>query len=165
MNTNLNNLNTKVDNITNCLNAQDLKINDLGQRVEKLEKHLTYADAAKSPPKPPIQTKSNTNTENNTATNTNQIVTENKNHNLTAEEIMNRSRNIIGIFPIHLEDIERNKCETKEKTLINTATEFLKDELGFGQEQIEQMNITRVTKTKKTDGKTLYITQLSYTNI
>ena len=98
LNTNLNNLNTKVDNITNRLNAQDLKINNLGQRVETLEKHLTYAEAAKTPPQPTIQTKSNTNTENNTATNTNQTVTENKNHNLTAEEIMNRSRNIIGIF-------------------------------------------------------------------
>ena len=46
LNTNLINLNTKVDKITNRLNAQDLKINDLGQRVETLEKHITYADAA-----------------------------------------------------------------------------------------------------------------------
>ena len=75
---------------------------------------------------------------------------------------MNRSRNIEGIFLIQLEDIERNKCDTKEKTLINTATEFLKDELRFRQEQIEEMNITRVTKTKKTDGKTLYITLPSH---
>ena len=165
LNTNLINLNTKVDNITNCLNAQDLKINDLGQRVETLEKHLTYADAARSPPKPPTQTKPNTNTANTNATNTDKIVTENKNHNLTAEEIMNRSRNIIGIFPIHSEDIERNKCDTKEKTLINTATEFLRDELGFRQDQIEEMNITKVTKTKKTDGKTLYITLPSHTSV
>ena len=136
----------------------DLKINDLGQRVETLEKHITYADAARSPPKPQPQTKPNTNTENNTATNTNQTVNANRNHNLTAEEIMDRSRNIIGIFPIHLEDIERNKSDTKEKTLVNTATEFLKDELGFCQDQIEEMNITKVTKTKKTDGKTLHIT-------
>ena len=142
-------LGTKIDNINTHLNAQDLKINDLGQRVEKLEKHLTYADAAKSPPKPPIQNKSNTNTENNTATNTNQTVTQNKNHNLTIEEIMNRSRNIIGIFPIHSEDIERNKYDTNEKTLINTATELLTDELGFRQEQIEAMNITKATRTKK----------------
>ena len=131
------NLGTKIDNINTHLIEKDLKINDLGKRVEKLEKHLTYADAAKSPPKPPIQNKSNTNTntENNAATNTNQTVTQNKNHNLTAEEIMNRSRNIIGIFPIHSEDIERNKCETNEKTLINTATEFHQDELGFCQKQ------------------------------
>ena len=88
------NLGTKIDNINTRLIEQDLKINDLGQRVEKLDKHLTYADAAKSPPKPPIQNKSNTNTntDNNAATNTNQTVTENKNHNLTAADIMNRSR-------------------------------------------------------------------------
>ena len=70
----------------------------------------------------------------------------------------NRSKNIIGIFPIELEDIERNKYDTKEQTLMNTAIEFLKDELGFRQAQVEEMNITRVTKTKKVDGKTLYIT-------
>ena len=71
---------------------------------------------------------------------------------------MDRSRNIVGIFPITLEDIERNKCDTKELTLMNTAIEYLKDELGFRQEQVNEMNITRVTKTKKVDGKTLYIT-------
>ena len=63
LNTNLINLNTKVDNITNRLNAQDLKINDLGQMVETLKKHITYADAARSPPKPQPQTKPNTNNE------------------------------------------------------------------------------------------------------
>ena len=165
LNTNLVNVNTKLDNITTRINYQDLKISDLGQRVESLEKHLTYAEAAKTPPKLTAKTKSNTNTENNTATNTNQTVTENKNHNLTAEEIMNRSRNIVGIFPIHLEDIERNKCDTKKKTLINTATEFLKDELGFCQEHIEEMNITKVTKTKKKDGKTLYIKLPSHSSV
>ena len=71
---------------------------------------------------------------------------------------MDRSRNIVGIFPITLEDIERNKCDTKELTLMNTAIEYLKDELGFRQDQVNEMNITRVTKTKKVDGKTLYIT-------
>ena len=118
MNTNFINLNTKVDNITNNLNAQDLKINDLGQRVETLEKHITYADAARSPPQPikPTNTNTNTTTEANTGTkgiNTNKIVTETKNDNLTPEEIMDRSKNIVGIFPIHLEDIERNQCDTK----------------------------------------------------
>ena len=147
-----------MDNITNRLNSQDLRINDLGQRVETLEKHLTYAEAAKTPPQPTKPTNTNTNTETNTNTNTNKTVTENKNDNLTPEEIMNRSRNIVGIFPIPLEDIERNKCDTKEQTLMNTAIEFLKDELGFRQTQIEEMNITKVAKTKKADGKTLYIT-------
>ena len=71
---------------------------------------------------------------------------------------MKRSKNIIGIFPINTEDIERNNSDTKEETLIKTATEFLKDGLGFRKEQVEEMNITRVAKTKKTDGKTLYIT-------
>ena len=170
MNTNFINLNTKVDNITNNLNAQDLKINDLGQRVETLEKHITYADAARSPPQPikPTNTNTNTTTEANTGTkgiNTNKIVTETKNDNLTPEEIMDRSKNIVGIFPIHLEDIERNQCDTKELTIMNTAIEFLKDELGFRQDQIQEMNITRVTKTKKTDGKTLYITLPSHTSV
>ena len=62
-NTNLTALNTKIDTITTRLNLQDEKINDLNQRVEKLEKQ-SYADVAKSPPKP--QTPSN-----NTGTNTN----------------------------------------------------------------------------------------------
>ena len=92
------NLGTKIDSINTRLNEQALKINDLGQRVEKLEKHIPYADAAKSPPKPPIQNKNNTNTETNTATNTNQQVHQVKNHNLIAKEIMSRSKNIIGIF-------------------------------------------------------------------
>ena len=57
----LNNLSTdmgtKLDNINARLNNQDLRISDLGQRVETLEKHIsthpsTYAEAAKSPPKP-----------------------------------------------------------------------------------------------------------------
>ena len=76
LNTNLNNLNTKVDNITNRLNSQDLRINDLGQRVETLEKHLTYAEAAKTPPQPTKPTNTNTNTETNTNANTNKTVTE-----------------------------------------------------------------------------------------
>jgi len=70
---------------------------------------------------------------------------------------MTRSKNTIGIFPIQVEDIERKKGDTKAQTLMNTAVEFLRDELGFCNEQIEEMNITTVTKTKKTDGKTLYI--------
>ena len=155
LNTNLVNVKTKLDNITTRLNTQDLKINDLGQRVESLEKHITYAEAAKTPPQPKAPTNTNTNTETNAKTNTNKTETEPKNDNLTPEEIMNRSKNIIGIFPIELEDIERNKCDTKEQTLMNTAIEFLKDELGFRQAQVEEMNITRVTKTKKVDGKTL----------
>ena len=78
---------------------------------------------------------------------------------------MNRSRNIVGIFPIQLEEIERNKGDTKAQTLMNTAIEYLKDELGFRKEQIEEMNITTVTKTKKTDGKTLYITFPNYISV
>ena len=58
-------LGMKIDNINNRINNQDLRINDLGQRVENLEKHLTYADAIKSPPKPPPQ-----NTGTSTTTNT-----------------------------------------------------------------------------------------------
>ena len=48
-------LNSKLDHITTRLNTQDLKINDLSQRVESLEKHLTYAEVTKSPPKPTFQ--------------------------------------------------------------------------------------------------------------
>ena len=54
---------------------------------------------------------------------------------------------------------------TLKHTLMNTAVEFLKDELGFRQDQIQEMNITRVTKTKKTDGKTLYITLPSHSSV
>ena len=55
--TDLGTMGTKLDNINARLNNQDLKISDLGQRVESLEKHIsthtiTYAEAAKSPPKP-----------------------------------------------------------------------------------------------------------------
>ena len=78
---------------------------------------------------------------------------------------MDRSRKIVGIFPINTEDIERNKADNKTQTLINTATEFLKDELGFRQDQIQDKNITTVTKTKKADGKTLYITLPDYTSV
>ena len=59
------NLGTKIDTINNRIKNQDLRINDLGQRVENLEKHLTYAEAIKSPPKPPPQ-----NTGASTTTNT-----------------------------------------------------------------------------------------------
>ena len=45
INTNLTTLITKVDSITTRLDLQDAKLNDLNQRVEKLE-------VAKSPPKP-----------------------------------------------------------------------------------------------------------------
>jgi len=112
INTNLMNVNTKLDIITTCIHYQDLKISDLGQRVESLEKHLTYADAAKLPPQPLPQpntnsqpntntnTNTNTNKQTNTNANTNKVTIKHKNNNLTPEEIMNRSRNIIGIFPI-----------------------------------------------------------------
>ena len=71
---------------------------------------------------------------------------------------MDRARNIVGIYPINTEDIERNTSNTKEITLMNTAIEFLCDELGFRKEQVVDMNIIRVKKTKKADGKTLYLT-------
>ena len=116
---------------------------------ESLEKHLTYAEVTKSPPKPTIPTNINTNTNTNNNTNTDTNKSEPKNDNLTPEEIMKRSKNIIGIFPIEIEDIERNKSDTKEETLIKTAIEFLKDELGFRKEQVEEMNITKVAKTKR----------------
>ena len=50
-------ISTKLDSINARMNNQDLRINDLGQRVETLEKQIatypiTYAEAAKSPPKP-----------------------------------------------------------------------------------------------------------------
>ena len=64
-----------------------------------------------------------------------------------------------------MEDIERNKSDTEAQTLMNTAIEYLKDELGFHKEQIEEMNITTVTKTKKTDGKTLYITFPNHSSV
>ena len=70
---------------------------------------------------------------------------------------MDGARNIVGIN-INIEDIERTTSNTKETTLMNTAIKFLSDELGFWKEQITDMDITRVTKTKKADGKTLYLT-------
>ena len=155
------NLGTKIDNIHNRINTQDLRINDLGQRVENLEKHLTYAEVTKSPPKPPTHN-TGASTKTNTPSSTKQQE-QVKNQNLTSEEIMNRSKHIIGIFPITTEDIERNRSETMAQTLINTASEFLQYEMGFRQDQIEEMDITKVTKTKKTEGKTLYITLPQYT--
>jgi len=165
LNTNVVNVNAKLDSITTRIHYQDLMISDLGQQVESLEKHHTYAEAAKLPPQPIPKTNTNTNTQTNTNANTNKVVIENKNDNLTPEEIMNRSRNIVGIFPIQLEDIERNKGDTKEQTLMNTAIEFVKDELSFCQAQIEEMDITKVTKTNKTDGKTLYMTFPNHSSV
>ena len=83
-------LNSKLDHITTRLNTQDLKINDLSQRVESLEKHLTYADVTKSPPKPTIPTNINTNTNTNTNTNNDTNKSEPENDNLTPGEIMKR---------------------------------------------------------------------------
>ena len=60
------------------------------------------------------------------------------------------------IYPVEQTDIERNKTtsdDTTDDILNNTATEYLRDELGFKQSQIENMNIKRVTKTKKAEGK------------
>ena len=174
-------LGTKIDNINTRLNHQDQKLSDLGQRVESLEKHITsqhnsYSEAAKSPPKP-HQSSTNVNTTlstlNSTSTSSLQNIVNStpyphaqlKNHDLTAEEIMHRSKHIIGIYPITTQDIERNKSDTNTKTLINTATEFLQYELGFRLEQIAEMQINKVTKTKKPDGKTLYITFPDYTSV
>ena len=172
INTNLTTLNTKVDTITSRLNLQDAKINDLNQRVEHLEKQ-SYAEVVKSPPKPLTpsnNTGTNTNTNANTGTGTNtqnidnpgnktnKKLSDTNNTNLKPAEIMDRARNIIGIYPISTEDIERNTSNTKETTLMNTAIEFLSYELGFRREQIIDMDITRVTKTKKPDCKTLYLT-------
>ena len=47
---------------------------------------------------------------------------------------MERARNRVGIYPINTEDIERNTSDTKEVTLMNTAIEYLSDELGFRRE-------------------------------
>ena len=173
-------LSTKLDSITARLNNQDFKINNLGQRVETLEKHIatypiTYAEAAKSPPKPQqSMPKVNTtlSTTNSTSTSSLQNMmsstpfsyTQFKNHDLTPEEIMYRSKHIVGIYPITPQDIERNKGDTNIKTLVNTAIEFLQHELGFRLEQIAEMQINKVTKTKKTDGKTLYITFQNHTH-
>ena len=179
--TDLGTMGTKLDNINARLNNQDLRISDLGQRVETLEKHIsthpsTYAEAAKSPPKPQ-QSSSNANTTLSTLNSTSTSSLQNlinstpysqaqpKNHDLTAEEIMHRSKHIIGIYPITPQDIERNKSDTNTKTLINTATEFLQCELGFRLEQIAEMQIKKVTKTKKSDGKTLYITFQNHSHV
>ena len=112
-----------------------------------------------------LQNTNNTNTQTNTVTNTKQHQAQARNHNLPAEEIMERSKHIIGIQPVSQEDIERNRSETNTKTLINTASEFLQCELGFQLEQIAEMQISKVTKTRKSDGKTLYITLSNYTHV
>ena len=132
---------TKLDNINARLNNQDLRISDLGQRVETLEKHIsshpsTYAEAAKSPPKlQQSSSKVNTtlSTMNSISTSSLQNIISStpyshaqlKNHDLTAEEVMYRSKHIIGIYPITPQDIERNKSDTNTITLINKAKEFL----------------------------------------
>ena len=173
-------ISTKLDSITARLNNQDFKINNLGQRVETLEKHIatypiTYAEAAKSPPRPQqnipkvsttLSTTHSTSTSSmhNIMSSTPFSQTHQKNHDLTPEEIMFRSKHIVGIYPIRPQDIERNKSDTITKTLINTATEFLQHELGFRLEQIAEMQINKVAKTKKADGKTLYITFKNHTH-
>ena len=50
INTNLANFNSKLDGITTCIHLHEMKINDLGQRMESLEKNRTYSDIAKLPP-------------------------------------------------------------------------------------------------------------------
>ena len=72
------------------------------------------------PTQPPPQSSTNTNTNTNTNANT-KVSPKQKNANLTQEEIMTRSKNIVGIFPIHIEDLERNKSDTKAQALMNTA--------------------------------------------
>merc|ERR1711895_396065 len=182
--TSISNLNTdistKLDSINARMNNQDLRINNLGQRVETLEKQITtypitYAEAAKSPPKPQqsIPKVSTTlSTTDSTSTSSLQNImsstpfshTHIKNHDLTPEEIMYRSKHIVGIYPITPQDIERNKGDTSIKTLVNTAIEFLQHELGFRLEQIAEMQINKVAKTRKSDGKTLYITFKNHTH-
>merc|ERR1711895_83634 len=171
--TSISNLNTdistKLDSINARLNNQDLRINNLGQRVETLEKQIatypiTYAEAAKSPPKPQqsipkvsttLSTTDSTSTSllQNIMSSTPFSHTHHKNYDLTPEEIMFRSKHIVGIYPIRPQDIERNKSDTSTKTLINTATEFLQHELGFRLEQIAEMQISKVAKTKKSGWK------------
>ena len=133
--------------------------------MESIEKHLTYSDITKLPPQPIPQINTNTNTQNNTKAITNKAHIKQKNDNLTIEEIMDRSKKMVGIYPINSKDIERNKAENKTQTLMNTVTEFLKDELESRQDQIQEMNITTVTKTKKADRKTLYVTFPDYTSV
>ena len=68
---------------------------------------------------------------------------------------------MVIIFPVESADIERNKInsdDTSDDILKRTATEYLTDKLGFKLAQINDMNIKGVTKTKKVEGKTLYIT-------
>jgi len=66
-------VNAKLDNITTSIQYQDLKIFDLEQRVETLEKHITYTEAPKLPPQPLPQPNTNTNTKTNTNANTNKV--------------------------------------------------------------------------------------------
>ena len=111
--TDLGTMGTNINNINARLNYQDQKISDLGQRVESLEKHITtqhitYAEAAKSPPKPQQHNTNINSTLNSTTSNTLHNITtsssyyqaQSKNQDLTAEEIMHRSKHIIGIYPI-----------------------------------------------------------------
>ena len=92
----------------------------LNKGLKHSKKYITYADAAKLPPQPQPQSSTATNT--NTNTNSNTIVLyKQKNDNLNQEEIMTRSKHIIGIFPMNMEDLERIKCDTKAKTLMKTA--------------------------------------------
>merc|ERR1712082_322597 len=110
-------LGTKIDNINTRLNHQDQKISDLGQRVENLEKHITYADASRSPPKPPQHNTNNNSTLNSTINSTLNNTTNNtsyhqaqvKNHDLTAEEIMHRSKHIM----VYIQSHSRILIETK----------------------------------------------------
>ena len=71
INQNLVNVTATMDKIATRIQQQDLKICDLEQRVETLEKHITYADAAKLPPQRLPQPNTSTNTKTNAITNTN----------------------------------------------------------------------------------------------
>ena len=72
-------INTKLDAIT--IRTQDVKINDLNQRVESLEKAITYSDALKTPSKPD---------ENVNNPKKKEVPKDDTNKNLTVQEIMKR---------------------------------------------------------------------------
>ena len=115
---NLGTMGTKIDNINARLNYQDQRISDLGQRVESIEKHITTQNITYAEPQ---QHNTNINSTPNTTTSstlhnitnsTSYSEAQSKNHDLTAEEIMHRSKHIVGIYPITQQDIQRNTGDT-----------------------------------------------------
>ena len=142
------------------ISKETSKIKHLEERVEKLESNVevkkkSYAEALMS-------NKNDIHEETSDpkilTTETTSKVNDEK---LTNQDLFNRSRKIIGLYPIDDNDLERNTIDKNydnETIIERTVEEFLTNKLGFHLEQVKSVNITNVQRTKKVNGKTVYVT-------